>query len=58
MDWIILKSDIPNLLEEIDTFDDLAKQVHEYNCLSTLSGISPSFINTLSPRRFSKREKV
>jgi hypothetical protein len=58
MDWIILKSGIPNLLEEIDTFDDLAEQVYEYNCLSTLSGISPSFINTLSPRRFSKREKV
>jgi hypothetical protein len=49
MDWIILKSGIPNLLEEIDTFDDLAKQVHEYNGLSTFSGISPSFVNTLLP---------
>jgi hypothetical protein len=47
MDWVILNSGIPNLREEIDPLDDLAKQVHEYDCLSTLSGISPSFLDAL-----------
>ena len=45
MDGIILNSNISNLLEKINPLSDLAKQVSEDNCLSTLPSISPSLIN-------------
>jgi hypothetical protein len=47
MNRIILNSDVPNLLEEIDPLDKLAKQVDKRDCLSALSGVSPSFLDTL-----------
>jgi hypothetical protein len=41
MDCIILSRIVPDLLEEVDPTDDLTKQVRDYDCLSTLSPVSP-----------------
>jgi hypothetical protein len=55
---IILNSGIPNLLEEINPLDNLTKQVHKYDCLSTLSGISPFPLDALLLGLFGKFEQV
>jgi hypothetical protein len=49
MDWIILDRCVSDLLEDIDPLNYLTKQVHKDDCLSTLSGISPSFSDALLP---------
>jgi len=57
MNRIILNCGVPDLLEEINPPDDLAKQVHNYDGLSTLSGISPFFIDAFLLCVFGKRMK-
>ena len=49
MNRVILNHAVPDLLEEVDPPDELAKQVHDYNSLSTLPGISPFFLDALLP---------
>jgi hypothetical protein len=58
MDRIILGSIISNLPEKINPFNDLAKEVSEDNCLSTLPGISPSLIDAFLLGLFGKHLQV
>lgn len=55
---IILNGRVNNLLEKIDPLDNLAEQVCDNDCLSTISFISPSFLDTLLLRLYCKLVEV
>jgi hypothetical protein len=47
MDWIILHSGISHLLEKINPFNKLVKEVSEDDRLSGLPSITPPLLDTL-----------
>lgn len=46
MHRIVLNRNITDLLEDVDPPDDLVEYVLQYNSLSTLASVFPSFLDT------------